>query len=72
MDIGRQRHLAKAFEHLEENALIVELHELVAVVHLADDRSRQLAVTERELRPRVRLAPGLREAFPHAVSLVAQ
>ena len=72
MDIGRQRHLAKALENLQENTLVVELHKLVSIVHLADDRSRQLAVTERELRSCVRLAPGLREAFPHAVSLVAQ
>ena len=31
LDVGRQRHLAKVFEHLEENTLKVEFHHAVAV-----------------------------------------
>ena len=72
MDIGRQRHLTEALENLQENALVVELYQLVAVVHLADHGCGQLVVTERQLGSGVRFSAGLCETFPDAVALVAQ
>ena len=50
----------------------MELHQLVPVVHFADDRRRQLAIAEAQLRPGVGLAARLRQTFPDALALVPQ
>ena len=50
----------------------MELHELVAVVPLPYYGRRQIAVSEGQLCPGVRLAPRLRKALPDAVSLILE
>lgn len=50
----------------------MELHELVAVVPLPYYGRRQIAVSEGQLCPGVRLAARLRKALPDAVSLILE
>lgn len=71
-DIGRKRHFAEALEQLEEDPLIVELHQAVAALLLGRDRRGERAVAERELRTGVQLAARLGKAFPDAAALVLQ
>ena len=72
LDVRRQRHFSEPFQHLKEDPLIVELHELVAVVPLPYYGRRQIAVSEGQLCPGVRLAARLRKALPDAVSLILE
>ena len=68
----RQRHFSEPLQHLEENSLVVELHQLVAVVSLPYYGRCQLAVSEGQLGAGMCFAAGLREAFPNAAPLILE
>ena len=46
LDIRRQRHFSQPLEHLQKDAVIVKLHDLVAVGDRVDDRSGQFPVAK--------------------------
>ena len=72
LDIRRQRHFAQPLEHLKENALIVKLHDLVAIGDRIDDRGSQFPVTERQRSAGLCLASRPGQALPFSVTEVAQ
>ena len=72
LDIRRQRHFAQPLKHLQEDAVIVKLHDLVAVGDCVDDRGGQLPVAKRERSAGLGLAARAGQALPLAVAEVAQ
>ena len=46
LDIRRQRHFSQPLEHLQKDAVIVKLHDLVAVGDRVDDRGGQFPVAK--------------------------
>ena len=72
LDIRRQRHFAQPLEHLQKDAVIVKLHDLVAVGDRVDDRGGQLPVTKRERSAGLCLSARSGQALPLAVAKVAQ
>ena len=72
LDVWRQGHFAETLEHLKEDPLIVELHELVAVFLLSDDRRGELSAAEGQFGAGMGLPSRLREAFPDAAALILE
>ena len=70
--VGRQRHFAKALQHFEENALVMEADYPVPALGHAFHRSRKLTVAKGQLRAGLRLSARTAQAFPAAVPKVAQ
>ncbi len=70
--IWRQRHFAELFELFKKNTLIVELDYSVSAVGNAHDRCRELTVTKREFRTGLCLSARPTQAFPAAITEVAQ
>ncbi|MPM81411.1 hypothetical protein SDC9_128464 [bioreactor metagenome] len=71
-DIGRQGHFAQAFQNLQENSLVVELHQPVAALHLADDLAGQFSVPKGHLRAGTHLFARADKTLPDALPLVHQ
>ena len=63
-DVGRQRHLAEAVQDLLKDAVIVELHEAVSVLHDLQDLRGQGPVAEGDLRTGAKLLSGLYQGLP--------
>ena len=72
LDVGRQGHFPQALQHLQEDALVVEANQLVAVLQSLLHRGRQGPVAKGEGGPLLGLAARLRQALPEAVALVPE
>ena len=72
LDVRRQRHFAQPLEHLQKDAVIVKLYDLVAVGDRIDDRGGELPVAKRERGAGLGLAARPGQALPLAVAKVAQ
>ena len=72
LDIRRQRHGAELVEDFQENALIVETDQAVAVRLNSLDGCGQQAVTEGQLYAGAGLFARTRQALPQTVALVGQ
>ena len=72
LDVRRQRHFAQPLEHLQKDAVIVKLYDLVAVGDRIDDRGGELPVAKRERSAGLGLAARPGQALPLAVAKVAQ
>ena len=72
LDIRRERHFAQALEHLEEDAVILELDYPVAAFGDLDDLGLELAVAEHQLGARLGLAARAGQALPAPAAEVAQ
>ena len=72
LDIGRQRHLAKALQHFQENTFVVELHHPVSVIQDLRHSCRQLSVSENDLITGLHLPARLAKAFPLLISQVTE
>ena len=72
LDVGRQGHLPKAFQHFQKNSFVPEFHHPVAVLPHFPNNGRQLAVSENDLVADLHFPTGLAQALPALVAQVPQ
>ena len=72
LDIRRQRHRTELIQNFQENALVMEADQAIAVRLNLFDRRGQQAVAKGQLHALACLAPRAGQAFPQAVALIGQ
>ena len=72
LDVGWKRHLAKTFENLEKDAVIMKLNDSVPAFCDSFHRRCQFPISELKLRTGFGFTAGTTQAFPAAIPQVAQ
>ena len=72
LNVRRQRHLAQAFQHFQENAFIAEFYHTVTVFLDSGDNRGEFSVAEDNLVANLHLSAGLTETFPLLITQVPQ
>ena len=71
-DVRRQGHLTQAFQHFQEDSLIVKLHHPVAGFLYLNHCGSEFSVTENDLVAHLHFPAGLAQAFPFLIPQVPQ